>query len=60
MDSRQELPQSIECEKVVLGSVLLDNTLYDDAARLKPDAFSLDAHRRIWQRERLPSAGGSR
>ncbi|MFZ0704600.1 MAG: replicative DNA helicase [Candidatus Korobacteraceae bacterium] len=44
------LPASIEAERSILGSILLDNGLYDQAAPLKPDDFSLDAHRRIFGR----------
>jgi len=44
------LPASIESERSILGAILLDNGLYDQAAPLKPDDFSLDAHRRIFGR----------
>src|SRR6201997_3204102 len=44
------LPASIEAERSILGAILLDNGLYDQAAPLKPDDFSLDAHRRIFAR----------
>ena len=44
------LPASIEAERSILGSVLLDNGLYDQASQLKADDFSLDAHRRIFAR----------
>ncbi len=44
------LPASIEAERSILGAILLDNGLYDQAAPLKPDDFSLDAHRRIFGR----------
>jgi len=44
------LPASIEAERSILGSVLLDNGLYDQASQIKPDDFSLDAHRRIFAR----------
>ncbi len=44
------LPVSIEAERSILGSILLDNGLYDQAAQLKSDDFSLDAHRRIFAR----------
>jgi replicative DNA helicase len=46
------LPASIEAERSILGAVLLDSLLYDQAAELKPDDFSLDAHRRIFSRMR--------
>ena len=47
------LPVSMEAERSILAAVLLDNTLYDQAAEhLTPDDFSLDAHRRIYSRMR--------
>jgi len=46
------LPAAIEAERSILGAILLDNLLYDQAAELKPDDFSLDAHRRIFSRMR--------
>src|SRR5271167_1441771 len=47
------LPVSMEAERSILGAVLLDNSLYDQAAEhLTPDDFSLDAHRRIYSRMR--------
>jgi replicative DNA helicase len=44
------LPASLEAERAILGSILLDNGLYDQASLLKSDDFSLDAHRRIFAR----------
>ena len=47
------LPASMEAERSILGAILLDNSLYDQAAEnLTPDDFSLDAHRRIYSRMR--------
>ncbi len=46
------LPAALEAERSILGAILLDNMLYDQAAELKPDDFSLDAHRRIFSRMR--------
>jgi len=47
------LPVSMEAERSILGAILLDNSLYDQAAEhLTPDDFSLDAHRRIYSRMR--------
>ncbi len=47
------LPVSMEAERSILGAILLDNSLYDQAAEnLVPDHFSLDAHRRIYSRMR--------
>ena len=45
------LPANIDAEKTILGAILLDNTAHSEAAeRLEPDDFSLDSHRRIFQR----------
>ncbi|MFP5277268.1 MAG: replicative DNA helicase [Acidobacteriota bacterium] len=45
------LPANIDAEKTILGAILLDNTSHAEAAeRLEPDDFSLDSHRRIFQR----------
>lgn len=45
------LPASIEAERSILGAILLDNTVYSQAAEmLRPDDFSLDSHRRIYGR----------
>jgi replicative DNA helicase len=47
------LPVSMEAERAILAAILLDNTLYDQAAEhLNGDDFSLDAHRRIYSRMR--------
>ena len=47
------LPVSIEAERSILGAILLDNSLYDQAAEhIDADHFSLDAHRRIYSRMR--------
>lgn len=45
------LPTNIEAERLVLGSIMLDDSLYIQAAgTLEPDDFSLDKHRRIFSR----------
>jgi len=45
------LPASPEAERSILGAILLDNTLQNEAlSTLKADHFFLDAHRRIYQR----------
>lgn len=42
-------PQNLEAERGLLGSVLLDNNVFDDVAdKLLPDHFYLDSHRRIY------------
>jgi len=44
------LPVSIESEKFVLGSILLDEAFFPDAQSvLSGDSFSLESHRRIWR-----------
>jgi replicative DNA helicase len=45
------MPASIDAERSILGAILLDNFAYTQAASsLKPDDFSLESHRRIYQR----------
>jgi replicative DNA helicase len=45
------LPANLDAEKTILGAILLDNAAHAEAAeRLEPDDFSLDSHRRIFQR----------
>src|ERR1035437_8592150 len=45
------LPTNVDAERFVLGSILLDDTLYVQAAgTLEPDDFSLEKHRRIYRR----------
>ena len=45
------MPANIEAERSILGAILLDNHAYNDAAEhLKPEDFSLDAHRRLYAR----------
>jgi len=45
------LPSSLEAERFVLGSILLDGELYVQAAgALEPEDFSLESHRRIFAR----------
>jgi replicative DNA helicase len=45
------LPASVEAERSILGAILLDNFAYNQAAEsLQADDFSLDGHRRIFQR----------
>src|ERR1700757_5108887 len=47
------VPVSLDAERSILGGILIDNSLYDQAAEhLTPDDFSLDAHRRIYSRMR--------
>jgi replicative DNA helicase len=45
------LPASIDAERSILGAVLLENVLYNEAAeRLRPEDFALDSHQRIFAR----------
>jgi replicative DNA helicase len=45
------LPVNVDAERFVLGSILLDDNLYIQAAgALEPDDFSLEKHRRIFRR----------
>ncbi len=45
------MPANIEAERSILGAILLDNHAFNDAAEhLRPDDFSIDAHRRIYSR----------
>jgi replicative DNA helicase len=45
------LPTNIDAERFVLGSILLDDSFYIQAAgTLEPDDFSLDNHRRVFKR----------
>jgi hypothetical protein len=47
--SDRPLPASVDIERSVLGSILLDNKAYSEASgELRPEDFSLDSHRRIW------------
>ncbi len=45
------LPTNVDAERFVLGSIMLDDSFYIQAAgELEPDDFSLDKHRRIFRR----------
>jgi replicative DNA helicase len=45
------LPANVDAEKTILGAILLDNQALSEAEeRLVADDFSLDSHRRIYQR----------
>jgi len=45
------LPANVDAERSILGAILLDNFSFNEAAEhLKPEDFSLDSHRRIYQR----------
>jgi len=45
------MPENQQAEKAILGAVLLENQRFNEAAEyLKPEDFSIDAHRRIYAR----------
>src|SRR5271156_4049402 len=45
------LPANIDAERAILGAVLLENVLYNEAAeRLRAEDFALDSHQRIFAR----------
>ena len=47
----RSLPASVEAERTILGAILLDNSVCNEAAeKLRPDDFYLDAHRRVYGR----------
>jgi replicative DNA helicase len=47
----RSLPSSVDAERSVLGSVLLDNRLCNQAMELlRPEDFYLEAHRRIYEK----------
>ena len=47
----RSLPSSVDAERSVLGSVLLDNRLCNQAMEvLRPDDFYLDSHRKIYEK----------
>ena len=55
------LPCNVDCERFVLGSILLDDSHYVPVAgALQVGDFSLESHRRIWRRmEELHGRGDS-
>src|SRR3954453_8393017 len=55
------LPTNLDAERFVLGSILLDDALYVQAAgTLEPDDFSLQKHRLIFRRMGALQARGGR
>lgn len=45
------LPASLDSERTVLGCILLDNAVFNEASEtLQPTDFALDAHQRIFRR----------
>jgi len=50
-NAERGLPVNVDAERFVLGSILLDDNLFIQAAgSLEPDDFSLEKHRRIFRR----------
>jgi len=55
------LPSNVDAERFVLGSILLNDNLYIQAAgSLEPDDFSVEKHRRIFSRMAELQARGER
>src|SRR5690349_11478620 len=51
MSETRGLPANIEAERLVLGSVMLDDAMMHDVRQaLNPDDFSVERHRKIWRR----------
>jgi replicative DNA helicase len=46
LTSRSEMPASIDAEKAILGSIMLDNAV--NLAEIEPSDFFLESHRRIF------------
>jgi replicative DNA helicase len=47
----RSLPTNVDAERFILGSILLDDSLYPEvAAALSSDDYSLEKHRRIYRR----------
>src|SRR5580692_2832212 len=45
------LPSNVDAERTILGAILLENQALSEAEeKLTPEDFSLDSHRRIYQR----------
>ena len=52
------LPSNVDAERTILGAILLENQALSEAEEsLTPEDFSLDSHRRIYQR--MTELGGS-
>src|SRR5260370_20258645 len=55
------LPENLDAERFVLGSILLDDATFDTAAlALQADDFSIEKHRRIFKRMQDLRARGER
>ncbi len=50
------MPAAVDAEKTILGAILLDNAAHSEAAeKIEADDFSLDSHKRIYQRAGRPA-----
>ena len=49
-DRKLYFPSNLAAETTILGAVLLDNASFKECKVLEPQDFSLDSHRRIFQR----------
>jgi len=49
-DGVLNLPTNVDAERMVLGSILLDDGFFGESANLRADDFSLEKHRRIFRR----------
>src|SRR5262249_48922301 len=59
MTLEKPLPQNVEAERAVLGAILLDSSLCNQAVELlRRDDFFLDSHRRIYDKMLLLSDTG--
>ena len=55
----RSLPSSVDAERSVLGAILLDNRLCNQAMELlRPEDFYLDAHRKLYERMMVLSEQG--
>jgi replicative DNA helicase len=45
---QEGMPTDIECERAILGAILLDNKTFYQTATISADDFSLDSHRKIF------------
>ena len=54
------LPNNLEAERAILGSILLDDSAMSQAAALREADFYLDHHRRVFGRMRTMAATSQR
>ena len=57
-ETPENIPASQDCERAILGAILLDNRAFFQAATITDEDFSLESHRRIFRRmSELAEAG---